>query len=441
MAAFKFNLQQLDLTGAYDRYLKELEEQKKQEIYDNKLVEQEVNDFTKYYNIKNIRDIDANLLKASFGEYRDAANKFNKATRRGNVDDANANREKMQKATVDMGDIYRRSSSAKTVLADLAVMKKKEINGEIVIDDDEYNKKFTLFKTGNLDDITTNYGTEDTWGDVVNTVSLNNNKYNQGVVKQINAFQLPSVSIDKNQNFIKTGAPVSFEVRKLANGDEVKYPVYEYKPDYQKALVQASFNPDSYKRKTLIDMNAAIAKGGVDGDVAKQILQKVATAFGKTSTDLVTADELLAYKIAGETRKDIDEKEGMSIYELNIKNAQIKYKKELDEKKIQIAKARAANKGKGGSGKITGLEITAIKNYYDASKGDFTDNATGEIKPGKEAIFQAWLNGLTESDGTTNKVIQFFHKVAPKTKTDPKEMNRVLQGYMKNPQSLYGAMQ
>ena len=105
-----------------------------------------------------------------------AANKFNKATRRGNVDDANANREKMQKATVDMGDIYRRSSSAKTVLADLAVMKKKEINGEIVIDDDEYNKKFTLFKTGNLDDITTNYGTEDTWGDVVNTVSLNNNK-------------------------------------------------------------------------------------------------------------------------------------------------------------------------------------------------------------------------------------------------------------------------
>ena len=146
MAAFKFNLQQLDLTGAYDRYLKELEEQKKQEIYDNKLVEQEVNDFTKYYNIKNIRDIDANLLKASFGEYRDAANKFNKATRRGNVDDANANREKMQKATVDMGDIYRRSSSAKTVLADLAVMKKKEINGEIVIDDDEYNKKFTLFR-------------------------------------------------------------------------------------------------------------------------------------------------------------------------------------------------------------------------------------------------------------------------------------------------------
>jgi len=439
MAAFKFNLQQLDLTGAYDRYLKELEEQKKQEIYDNKLVEQEVNDFTKYYNIKNIRDIDANLLKTSFGEYRDAANKFNKATRRGNVDEANANREKMQKATVDMGDIYRRSSSAKTVLADLASMKKKEINGELVIDDDEYNKKFTLFKTGNLDDIATNYGTEDTWGDVVNSVSLNNNKYNQGLAKSINAFQLPSVSIDKNQNFIKTGTPVSYEVRKLANGDEVKYPVYEYKPDYQKALVQASLQPESYKKKTMSDINATIAQGGVNGDVAKQILQKAATAFGK-APESVTADELLAYKIAGETRKDIDEKEGMSIYELNIKNAQIKYKKELDDKKLQIAKARAANKGKGGSGKITAAEITAVKNYYDASKGDFTDNS-GNIKPGKEALFQSWVNGLTEPDGTPSKVIQFFHKVAPKSKTDPKELNKVFQGYMKNPQSLYGAMQ
>jgi tetratricopeptide (TPR) repeat protein len=31
MAAFKFNLQQLDILGAYDRYTKELEEQKKEE--------------------------------------------------------------------------------------------------------------------------------------------------------------------------------------------------------------------------------------------------------------------------------------------------------------------------------------------------------------------------------------------------------------------------
>lgn len=440
MAAFKFNLQQLDLTGAYDRYLKELEDQKKQELYDNKLVEQEVDDFAKYYNPNSVRDNDKPVLYSTFKTYETAAKSLNKARRLGNVDEINRYREQMQKAIVDMGDIYKRSSSAKTVLADLAVMKKKEINGEIVIDDDEYNKKFTLFKTGNLDDITTNYGTEDTWGDVVNTVSLNNNKYNQGVVKQINAFQLPSVSIDKNQNFIKTGAPVSYEIRKLANGDEVRYPVYEYKPDYQKALVQASLNPESYKRKTLIDINASIAKGGVDGDVAKQILQKVATAFGKTSTDLVTADELFAYKIAGETRKDIDEKEGMSIYELNIKNAQIKYKQELDKKKAEIAKAKAANKGKGGSSKVTAQEITLVKNYYDASKGDFADNQ-GNLKPGKEALFQSFLGGLTEPDGTPNKVIQFFHKVAPKSKTDIKEMNKVFQGYMKNPQSLYGAMQ
>lgn len=432
MAAFKFNLQQLDLTGAYDRYLKELEEQKKQEIYDNKLVEQEVNDFTKYYNIKNIRDIDASLLKTTFNEYRNAANKFNKATRSGNVDDANTYREQMQKATVDMGDIYKRSSSAKTVLADLAFMKKKETNGEIVIDDDEYNKKFTLFKTGNLDDITTNYGTEDTWGDVVNTVSLNNNKYNQGVVKAINAFQLPSVSIDKNQNFIKTGAPVNYEVRKLDNGDEVKYPVYEYKPDYQKALVQASLQPESYKKKTMSDINATIAQGGVNGDVAKQILQKAATAFGK-APELVTADELLAYKIAGETRKDIDEKEGMSIYGLNIENAKIKYKKELDEKKMQIAKMKKASKGAAGGGKVTAMELTLLKNYYDASKGDFTDNS-GNLKPGKETLFNSFIQGVDP------RIIGFIQKAAPKTATDIKEMNKVLQGYMKNPQSLYGIM-
>jgi hypothetical protein len=47
MAAFKFNLQQLDVLGAYDRYIKELEEQKKEELYDNKLVDQQVDDFTR----------------------------------------------------------------------------------------------------------------------------------------------------------------------------------------------------------------------------------------------------------------------------------------------------------------------------------------------------------------------------------------------------------
>lgn len=431
MAAFKFNLQQLDLTGAYDRYLKELREQKKQEIYDNKLVEQEVDDFAKYYNIKAIRDQDAPLLKSEFTSYETSAKNLNKARRNGNTDEINKYRDDMQKAIVNMGYIYKKSATAKNVLADLAAIKKKELNGEIVVDDDEYNNKFTLFKTGNLDDITSNYGAEDTWGDVVNTVSLNNNKYNQGVVKAINAFQLPSVSIDKNQNFMKTGAPVSFEIRKLDNGDEVKYPVYEYKPDYAKALVQASLNPESYKRKTLVDMNAAIAKGGVDGDIAKQILQKAAAAFGKASTDLVTGDELLAYKIAGETRKDIDEKEGVKLYELNIKNAQIKYKKELDEKKLQIAKQKAANKGKD---KVTGAEITLLKNYYDASKGEFTDNQ-GNLKPNKEPVFNSFIQGIDP------KIIGFIHKAAPKTATDIKEMNKVLQGYMKNPQSLYGAMQ
>ena len=63
MAAFKFNLQQLDVLGAYDRYTKELEEQKKEELYQNKLVDQQVDDFTRYYNPNSLRENDKPLLQ------------------------------------------------------------------------------------------------------------------------------------------------------------------------------------------------------------------------------------------------------------------------------------------------------------------------------------------------------------------------------------------
>jgi hypothetical protein len=433
MAAFKFNLQQLDILGAYDRYTKELEEQKKEELYDNKLVDQQVDDFNRYYNPKSIRENDLPLLQGSFKSYETAAKALNKARRIGNVDEINKNRDVMQKAVADMGDVYNKSVVAKKVAADLAVLKDQERKGLIVIDDTNYKNYFNIFTAGNLNDIEKTVGKPDTWANVMTGVEYDNNKFNESLGKTITAF-----NSNKN-NYITSTAPVEFQTQKLATGDEFKIPVFEKTPDYNKALQLAMVQPEAMKKKVFQRFNAELAQGGTIGDIARIKQTKIATTFGKTPEQL-TADDLLAYSIAGDARREADFKQGKATWEMAMDERKFAYKKELDDKKLQIAKARAANKGKGGSGKITAAEITAVKNYYDASKGDFTDNS-GNLKAGKETIFQSWLNGLTESDGTPSKVIQFFHKVAPKSKTDIKEMNKVFQGYMKNPQSLYGAMQ
>ena len=433
MAAFKFNLQQLDILGAYDRYTKELEEQKKEELYDNKLVDQQVDDFNRYYNPKSIRENDLPLLQGSFKSYETAAKALNKARRIGNVDEINKNRDVMQKAVADMGDVYNKSVVAKKVAADLAVLKDQERKGLIVIDDTNYKNYFNIFTAGNLNDIEKTVGKPDTWANVMTGVEYDNNKFNESLGKTITAF-----NSNKN-NYITSTAPVEFQTQKLATGDEFKIPVFEKTPDYNKALQLAMVQPEAMKKKIFQRFNAELAQGGTISDIARLKQNKIATAFGKTPEQL-TADDLLAYSIAGDARREADFKQGKATWEMAMDERKFAYKKELDDKKLQIAKARAANKGKGGSGKITAAEITAVKNYYDASKGDFTDNS-GNLKAGKETIFQSWLNGLTESDGTPSKVIQFFHKVAPKSKTDIKEMNKVFQGYMKNPQSLYGAMQ
>jgi hypothetical protein len=425
MAAFKFNLQQLDLLGAYDRYTKELEDQKKEEIYENKLVEQEVDNFVKYYNPKSLRENDSPLLYNEFKNYETAAKALNKARRTGNVDEINKYRKSMQDATVNMGDLYNQSTIAKKVAADLAVFKDQERKGLIAIDDKDYNDKFTLFTTGSLNDIKNKFGKADTWGSVMTGVEYDNNKYNESLGKTITAF-----NSNKN-NYITGTAPVEYQTQKLENGDDFKIPVFEKVPDYNKALQLAMVQPEAMKKKVFQQFNAELAQGGTISDIARIRQDKVAKIFKKTP-DQLTADDLLAYQIAGDARKEADFKQGKAVWQMNMDEAKFKYKQELDKKKAEIAKIKAANKGKGDSGgKITNMELTLLTNYYKESKDNFT-NPQGVL------INAAALNTFLE--GVDPKIVGFIHQKAPKTKSDPKEMNKVLQGYMKNPQSLYGAL-
>jgi hypothetical protein len=427
MAAFKFNLQQLDVLGAYDRYTKELEEQKKEELYDNKLVDQQIDDFNKYYNPKSIRGNDLSLLQGAFKSYETSAKALNKARRMGNVDEINKNRDMMQKAVADMGDVYDNSVLAKGIASNLSRLQNMEKEGKIVIDSKKFNDDWNAFTNASLDDIKNKYGKSDTWGNVVTGVEYDNNKFNEGLGKTITAF-----NSNKN-NYITSIAPVEYQTQKLANGDDFKIPVFEKTPDYNKALQLAMIQPESMKKKIFQQFNADLAQGGTVSDIARLKQNKIAAIFKKTP-DQLTADDLLAYSIAGDPRREADFKQGKETWKINMEERQFTYKKELDDKKLQIAKARAANKGKGGSGKVTAMEITLLKNYYDASKGDFTDNA-GNIKAGKDVVFQSFLQGIDP------KILGFIQKAAPKTATDLKEMNKVLQGYMKNPTSLYGLTQ
>jgi hypothetical protein len=431
MAAFKFNLQQLDVLGAYDRYTKELEEQKKEELYDNKLVDQQVDDFNRYYNPKSIRENDLPLLQGSFKSYETAAKALNKARRMGNVDEINKNRDVMQKAVADMGDVYNRSVIAKKVAADLAVLKDQERKGLIVIDDNNYKNYFNLFTAGNLNDIENTeingvkLGKPDTWANVMTGIEYDNNKFNEGLGKIITAF-----NSNKN-NYITSTAPVEFQTQKLATGDEFKIPVFEKTPDYNKALELAKVQPESMKKKVFQQFNAELAQGGTISDIARLKQTKIAAAFKKTP-DQLTADDLLAYSIAGDARREADFKQGKATWEMAMDERKFDYKQKLDEEKLKIARMKAANSASNKDKKVSGAEITLLKNYYDSSKGEFT-NKGGEGLT-NNTKFQAFL------DGVDPKIIGFIHKAAPRTKTDLKEMNKVLYGYMKNPQSLYGAM-
>jgi hypothetical protein len=427
MAAFKFNLQQLDVLGAYDRYTKELEERKKEELYENKLIDQQVDDFNRYYNPKSIRQNDLPLLQGSFTRYKNAAVDLNKARRLGNVDDINKNRDIMQKAVADMGDVYDNSVLAKGIASNLSRLQKMQEEGKIVIDNEKFNNDWGAFTNASLDTIKNKYGNRDTWGNVVTGVEYDNNKFNESLGKTITAF-----NSNKN-NYIASTAPVEFQIQKLATGDEFKIPVFEKTPDYNKALQLAVVQAEPMKRKIFQQFNTELAQGGTIGDIARLKQNKIATIFKKTP-DQLTADDLLAYSIAGDTRREADFKQGKATWEMAMDERKFAYKQKLDEEKMRFNKLKLANKPAGAGGKVNNMEITLLKNYYDASKGDFTDNS-GNIKPGKEVVFKSFLEGIDP------KIIGFIQKAAPKTATDIKEMNKVLQGYMKNPQSLYAAAQ
>jgi hypothetical protein len=341
----------------------------------------------------------------------------------------------MQKAIADMGDIYNKSVIAKKVAADMSVLKDQERKGLIVIDDNNYKNYFNLFTAGKLNDIENTeingvkLGKPDTWGNVMTGIEYNNNKFNESLGKTITAF-----NSNKN-NYTTSTAPVEFQTQKLATGDEFKIPVFEKTPDYNKALQLAMVQNESMKKKILQQFNTELAQGGTIGDIARVKQTKIANIFGKTP-DQLTADDLLAYSIAGDSRREADFKQGKATWEMAMDERKFAYKQKLDEERAKIAKLKAANKASGAGGKVNSMEITLLTNYYKESKKDFA-NDSGDLT--NQDKFKYWLNSLTE-DGKENKVVDFIHRTVPKTKTDLKEMHKVLQGYMKNPQSLYTAI-
>lgn len=423
MAAFKFNLQQLDLLGAYDRYTKELEDQKKQELYDNKLVEQEVDDFAKYYNPNSVRGNDKPILYSTFKTYETAAKSLNKARRLGNVDEINRYREQMQKAIADMGDIYNNAVTAKGVAAEFQKLYNMQKDGKVVIDSKTFEDDWNLFTNGSLDSIKQKYGSSDKWGNAVTGLEYTNNKYTDDIYKAKTAFS-------KNPVGFKITPTGKYEEEKLPDGRVVKlYPIVERAPVYEEALKIASLQNESTKRKALQEFKQTIAQGGPYADIAILKQNKIASAF-KVAPENITADMLLAFTIAPEPIQEADKKAGIDKWKMDMQEAQFKYKQELDKKKIEIAKARAANKGKSG-GKITSMELNLLTNYYKESKDNFTS-------PNGDLTNPSALNTFLE--GVDPKIVGFIHEKAPKTKSDPKEMNKVLQGYMKNPQSFFAAM-
>jgi len=425
MAAFKFNLQQLDVLGAYDRYTKELEERKKEELYENKLVEQQVDDFTRYYNPKSIRENDLPLLQSSFKNYETAAKQLNKARRIGNVDDINKNRDIMQKAIADMGDVYNKSVIAKKVAADLAVLKDQERKGNIVIDSSNYKNNFNAFTAGNLNEIEKAFGKPDTWGNVMTDVEYSNNKFNDSLAKTITAF-----NSNKN-NYTKSLSPVTYETRKFGTGKEYQVPVYEVVPDYNKALQLAMVQNESMKKKALQQFNMELAQGGTIGDIARLKQNKIATIFKKTP-DQLTADDLLAYSIAGDSKREISDKDEKSIKDDITKAATLEYQKERDAKRLALGYARIDASKKDKEEKLEQKDINSVINYYKKINDTWNDE-NGNLLTTKEHLdrFKAFKGQVA------SKVLDFIYKNIPAAKTSDDVLNNALNGYMRQMESSF----
>lgn len=425
MAAFKFNLQQLDLLGAYDRYTKELEEQKKDELYENKLVEQEVDNFVKYYNPKSLRESDSPLLYNEFKNYETAAKALNKARRTGNVDEINKYRKSMQDATVNMGDLYSQSTIAKKVAADLAVLKDQERKGLIAIDDKDYANKFKLFTTGSIDDIKKNYGKADTWGSAMIGVEYDNNKFNSDFSKTKTVFN------QNKANYTKSLSPVTYETRKSGTGKEYKVPVYEVVPNYNNALEYAMKQPEAMKKKVLQQFNSELAQGGAVGDIARLRQSKIASIFNKPA-DQLTGNELLAYSIAGDSRREISDKDDKSIREDINKAATLEYQKERDASRLALGYARIAASKKAKEEKLEQKDINAVINYYKKINDNWND-VNGDLRPEKDSR-DSFKQFKAQVD---SKVLDFIHKAVPGSKTSDEVLNNVLNGYMRQMESSF----
>jgi hypothetical protein len=425
---FRFNLQQVNILGAYDRYEKELEDRKKEELYENKLVEQQVDDFTKYYNPKSVRENDLPLLQSSFKNYEVAAKQLNKARRIGNTDEINKNRESMQKAIADMGDVYNKSVIAKKVAADMAALKDQERKGLIVIDDNNYKNYFNLFTAGNLNDIENaevngaKLGKPDTWGNVMTGVEYTNNKHNEGLAKVITAF-----NSNKN-NFIQGEKPLEYQTQKI-DDKELRVPVFEKVPDYNKALQLASLQPEPMKKKVLNQFNTELAQGGAVSDIARVKQEKIARIFNKPA-DQLTANELLAYSISGDARKEADFKQGKEVFQMQQGERKQDFNEKMAKLRLDLAKAKESRNA-AKEKEITTKQLNAILGYYKESRLKQVSEggwATGQgtfIEKGGEASFKKWLD-------SNPLITEFINKNIPKTRGNTKEAFKALEGYMKN---------
>jgi hypothetical protein len=417
---FRFNLQQLDVLGAYDRYEKELDKRKKEELYENKLVEQEVDDFSKYYNPNSVRAIDKPLLQSSFKSYENAAKSLNKARRIGNTDEVNRNREAMQKAIADMGSVYNNSVTAKGIAASLGTLRNDERTGKIVIDDEKFNENWNIFNNGNLNDIEKTYGKSDQWGNIVTSVEYTNNKYNEALIKLINDF-------DKNKNNLtRETEPSEYKIQKI-DDKELRVPVFNVLPDYGKAQEIAARQPTSMQRKTLAQFNAELAQGGAMGDSARIKQEKIAKIFNKPA-DQLTAIDLLAYSIARDTRKEADFKQGKEVFQMQ----QGERKQDFNEKmaKLEMERKKAKDARDAAKDKeITSKQLNAIIGYYKESRlkeeGGWATGQGTLIEKGGEANLKKWID-------SNPMIIEFINKNIPKTAGNTKETFKALEGYMKN---------
>jgi hypothetical protein len=331
----------------------------------------------------------------------------------------------MQKAIADMGDVYNKSVIAKKVAADLAVLKDQERKGNIVIDSSNYKNNFNAFTAGNLNEIEKTFGKPDTWGNVMTDVEYSNNKFNDGLAKTITAF-----NSNKN-NYTKSLSPVTYETRKFGTGKEYKVPVYEVIPDYNKALQLAMVQNDSMKKKALQQFNTELAQGGTIGDIARLKQNKIATIFKKTP-DQLTADDLLAYSIAGDSKREISDKDEKSIKDDITKAATLEYQKERDAKRLALGYARIDASKKAKEEKLEQKDINSVINYYKKINDTWND-ANGDLLTDKEHLdrFKAFKGQVASN------VLDFIYKNIPAAKTSDDVLNNALNGYMRQMESSF----